>query len=270
MRNILLSFICMSSVNVFAQVAPPINCTSATVICDSIITLDTIKVTVDESADEISSNSCLPFGEVCGTWYQFGINDIGNLRFTITPFDTITDFDWALYRIDWADCTNIFGVPSYEVSCNASGTGGGFYSTGASGLLQQGHNPAINLTTPAVFYLYITTAIEDSDAVLGYTLDFSASDMDLVACNEIGIEEEGSFHATVFPNPASDKVFVRGINFIAEQYVLMDIAGKHVAVSPLGWKVDDGINISQLSSGIYYYQLTDAIGKKLSGKVAVK
>lgn len=270
MRNFILTLFCFSTAIVFAQVTPPTNCTSATIICDSIIVQDTLKVSVDYTADEISSNSCLPFGEICGTWYQFGVNDMGNLRFTITPFDTLTDFDWALYRIDWADCTNIFGVPSYEISCNASGIGGGFSTTGASGLLQQGHNAAINLTSPAVFYLYITTAIEDTDAVLGYTLDFSASDMELVACNEIGIEEEGYFNATVFPNPATDKVFVHGIHFIAEQFTVMDIAGKQVAVSPIGWKVEEGINVSNLPAGIYYYQLTDVIGKKLSGKLVVK
>jgi hypothetical protein len=270
MRKILFAAcISISVLPLNAQVLPPVNCTDALSICDSIVLQDTLKVVVDHSANEISNNSCLPFGEIRGTWYRLGVNTTGDLRFTITPLDTLADFDWALFQTNWGSCTDIFGVPSLEVSCNASGVGGGHYTTGASGLVQQGHSPAINITMPAVFYLYITTSIQDTDAVLGYKLDFSASDMDLVDCNEIGIEEETNFQLTVFPNPSHQMVYITSPHFIPVHYSITDITGQQVAVSSNAWKMEQGIDVAHFSAGIYYYCFTNDSGRKVSGKLAI-
>jgi hypothetical protein len=267
---IIIGLGCMHSI-LHAQVLPPVNCTEAISICDSIETQDTLKVALNFSSNEISNNSCLPHGEIRGTWYKFGVNTPGNLRFTITPLDTNVDFDWALFRTDWASCTDIFGVPSYEISCNASGIGGGNYTTGASGLIQQGHNPAINLTTPALFYLYITTSMQDTDAVLGYVIDFSASDMNLVNCNEIGIEENPYQPLHIFPNPADEVVFVSpptGI-FIPMGYAIFDLTGKQVAYNPC-WNQANGMQVAHLEAGVYYYQIYTQDKKQYTGKVLVK
>src|SRR5687767_7113345 len=84
-----------------AQTFPPIHCDDAESVCDSVFTQDTIKVQIDSTADEISSFSCLPHGELLGSWYTFGVSDTGYLRFIISPLDTLNDFDWALYKTDW-------------------------------------------------------------------------------------------------------------------------------------------------------------------------
>jgi hypothetical protein len=224
---------------------------------------------VDHGPDEISSNSCLSYGEICGTWYKFGVNSIGNLRFTITPLDTLTDFDWALYRVDWGNCSDIYSVPAYEVSCNESGISGGNYTTGASGLVQQGHNPAVNITTPALFYLYVTTSLSDTDAVLGYTIDFTASDFNLVGCGEIGIEENKEIKHSIYPNPASTTFQVQANHFIPVSYTITTITGQVVSesfISPL----DNGIPVSNLNPGLYYYRVADASGRIISGKISVE
>jgi hypothetical protein len=272
MRNIFL-MVGLGCLSTFtnAQVLPPINCTEAISICDSIEIQDTLKVTVNFSSNEISSNSCLPHGEIRGTWYKFGVNTVGDLRFTITPLDTNVDFDWALFRTDWASCTDIFAVPSYEVSCNASGIGGGNYTTGASGLVQQGHSPAVNITSPALFYLYITTSMQDTDAVQGYEIDFSASDMNLVNCNEIGIEENATERLRVYPNPAEEVIFVNSPSgpFNPSGYALFDITGKLVIKEEV-WNYADGINVGTLDAGVYYYQIYTHDHKQYTGKVLVK
>jgi hypothetical protein len=255
--------------NISAQVLPPVNCEDAYSICDSIITQDTIKVAIDTNPDEISNNSCLGFGEIRGTWYKFGVNDIGNLRFTITPFDTLTDFDWALFRVDWGNCTDIYGNAAYEIACNSNGVGGGNYTTGATGLLQQGHEPAVNVTTPALFYLYVTTSMSDTDAVLGYTIDFTASDFDLVGCGEIGIEEVSQVQHKVYPNPVSDKFYIQTENFFPMLYLLTDISGKTVRNFFMK-DLTEGISVEGLSSGMYYYTIHGNGGKIISGKISVK
>lgn len=256
MKNIFfVTIISFCSIQIYSQVTPPIHCTSADTICSSVILLDTLKVAIDSTADEISSNSCLTYGEIRGTWYKFGINDTGYLRFNITPFDTLADFDWSLFRVDWGDCTNIFSVPSYEVSCNVSGVGGGFYTTGADGLIQQGHNPAVYITTPAVFYLYITTSLQDTGAVLGYTIDFTASDFSLVPCNEIGIEEQGMLDAKIYPNPVEDMLNIRLSNHFGNSIInLFDMSGRNL----LYYKTitdNYSIDVSNLVQGVYVLEI---------------
>jgi hypothetical protein len=251
-----------------AQIFPPINCEDAYSICDSIVTQDTIKVGMDTNPDEISNNSCLTFGEIRGTWYKFGVNSVGNLRFTITPLDTLTDFDWALFRIDWGNCTDIYGNPAYEVSCNEAGISGGNYTTGATGLVQQGHNPAVNITTPALFYLYVTTSLSDTDAVLGYTIDFTASDFNLVGCGEIGIEKYEEIKHTVYPNPAHTIFYFDSDEFDEFEYTLSDITGK-VVKQGMFWDSGDAISVAGLNPGLYYYSIYSYSGQKVSGKIMV-
>ncbi len=269
MKNLFLMIVCgLLTWQLNGQVIPPIHCTSATSICDSVEIQDTIKVAKDTTADEIGPTSCLFFGEIRGTWYTFGVNDTGNLRFTITPFDTLTDFDWALYRVDWANCTDIFSVPSYEVRCDASGIGGGNFTTGASGLVQQGHQPAVHLTTPALFYLYVTTSIQDTDAVLGYTIDFSASSMDLVPCNEIGIEEEGEMTMRIYPNPVEDILNIQLNSPIGNTLLrLYDINGRNVLVEPVN-SAYFSINIAYLVPGVYVLEIVSDQG--ISRKKIIK
>jgi Secretion system C-terminal sorting domain len=269
MRKILLLLgICAAHISISAQVLPPVDCTEALNICDSVVLQDTLKVAIDDGADEISAISCLPFGEIRGTWYKFGINDPGNLRFTITPFDTLADFDWALFRVDWASCSDIFALPAFEVSCNADGIGGGNYTTGATGLSQLGHNPAINLSTPALFYLYITTSIQDTAAVLGYTIDFSASDFELVPCNEIGIEEELGNHVNLYPNPVNDVLQVQ-LNTITNNSLiyLYDMSGRNVLTfSSIGTL--SAVDVSSLRPGVYMLEVHSDNG--ISRKKVVK
>lgn len=253
--------------NIQAQVAPPINCEDAYSVCDSIITQDTLKVSIDTNPDEISTNSCLAFGEIRGTWYKFGVNATGNLRFLISPLDTLTDFDWALFRVDWGNCADIYGNPAYEVACNQNGIAGGNYTTGVTGLVLPGHEPAVNVTTPALFYLYVTTSLSDTDAVPGYTIDFSLSDFDLVGCGEIGIEKIDDVKHTVFPNPAQDMFYIDAYHFNADSYTIIDINGKIVSSGNI---TTGGISVEGLPSGLYFYSVIDVTGKRAIGKIMVK
>jgi hypothetical protein len=268
MKHIFLSLFLFTGI-LSAQVLPPVNCEDAISICDSVFYLDTLKVAIDTNPDEISNNSCLGFGEIRGTWYKFGVNSIGNLRFTITPSDTLNDFDWALFRIDWGNCSDIYGYPAYEVACNAAGISGGNYTTGATGLVQQGHEPAVNLTTPALFYLYITTSLSDTDAVLGYTIDFTASDFNLVGCNEIGIEEIQEIRHVVYPNPVSDVFYIQSHNVIPSIITISDITGKMVRRTAM-FHPEKGISVEDLNPGLYYYSITCEDNKRISGKIVVE
>jgi hypothetical protein len=269
MRNFfVISIACILSLNLNAQtVNPPVNCDDAVIFCDSIITQDTIKVAGTTSANEISSNSCLPFGEVRGTWYKFGVNATGNLRFLITPLDTTVDFDWALFNTSWNPCTDIFAIPSYEVSCNASGIGGGNYTTGVTGMIQQGHNPAINVTIPTVFYLYVTTTIDyltDTNVIMGYTIDFSSSDFNLAPCGEIGIEKNETVNINAYPNPF-DNYFTVELQTTDEANVqLYDLSGRIVNCEMFHYGNKFYLITENLSKGMYtlYVQTGSGISQR--------
>lgn len=271
MKKIFFVVFACVTLSLQAQVLPPVNCDDAVLVCDSIVTQDTIKVAGTTSADEISNNSCLPHGEVRGTWYKFGVNATGNLRFLITPLDTTVDFDWALFNTSWNPCTDIFGAPSYEVSCNASGIGGGNYTTGATGLVQQGHNSAINVTTPSVFYLYLTTTIDyinDTNVILGYTIDFSGSDFNLAPCGEIGVEKIDELKINVYPNPATNILQIGLVQVDVNTNIrLYDVNGKVIlAVQPTD--LNTSLNISHLASGMYILEVQNS--KEISRKKILK
>lgn len=251
------------TLNMNAQINPPINCDDAVLVCDSIIVQDTIKVPGTTSSNEISSNSCLPFGEIRGTWYKFGVNATGNLRFLITPLDTTVDFDWALFNTTWNPCTDIFGVPSYEISCSASGIGGGNYTTGATDSAQPGHNPSINITMPTVFYLYVTTTIDylnDTNVIMGYTIDFSGSDFELSPCGEIGIEKTEDLFIHVFPNPFINQIEIALPSTELASISLYDMSGRNAMVETfqngnLGYVVTN-----DLAPGIYTLYVQTSTG----------
>ncbi len=236
-------------------------------VCDSIVTQDTIKVAGTTGADEISSNSCLPHGEVRGTWYKFGVNAIGDLRFLITPLDTTVDFDWALFNTSWSPCTDIFGVPSYETSCSASGIGGGNYTTGATGLGQPGHNAAINVTIPTVFYLYVTTTIDlidDTNAIIGYTIDFSSSDFNLAPCGEIGIEKNEDLEITTYPNPFDSYLTVELPTNEKANIGLYDLSGRSVMLDARQSGNKYYLSTEHLSKGMYtvYVQTESGVSQR--------
>jgi hypothetical protein len=251
----LIGFACIFFLTANAQtVNPPVNCDDAVLFCDSIIVQDTIKVAGTTGANEISSNSCLPYGEVRGTWYKFGVNATGNLRFLITPLDTTVDFDWALFNTSWNPCTDIFGVPSYEVSCNASGIGGGNYTTGATGMVQQGHNPAINVSIPTVFYLYVTTTIDyltDTNVIMGYTIDFTGSDFNLAPCNEIGIEKNADIVMNAYPNPFENFITIEMPTTEDADVQLYDLSGRNVEYETFHYGNKYYLITENLAKGMY-------------------
>ena len=111
--------------------------------------------------------------------------------------------------------------------------------------------------------------MSDTDAVLGYTIDFTASDFNLVGCGEIGIEEEVNVKHQIYPNPSTDFFYIRANNFIPMDYSLTDLTGK-VIRRGIYLNMSKGISIEDLNPGLYYYTISGEEGKKISGKIVVE
>lgn len=243
------------STNIYSQVIGD-DCHEATDICDTVYSLMYLSpIDTLASANEINSlNSCLANGEVKGNWYRFAADGPGYLRFNITPNDTTMDFDWALFKMRWDDtCTNIFSDPSLEIACDFSGIGGGFYTTGMSGVLQQGQQPAYFLSDPAVFYLYITTSLADTADSSGYVIDFTAADFNLTTCSQIGLNETVQTSFDLYPNPTDGLININADKDISKVWIY-NLSGQQLIYR----KVEGSslvMNLQSLSPGVYFMEL---------------
>ena len=85
----------------------------------------------------------------------------------------------------------------------------------------------------------------------------------------VGIEqitlEDGQL--TVYPNPCNDKLTVSSIQFTVNTIEVTDVLGRTCFIPPCkGGKGDLSIDISTLSSGIYFIKAIDEKGNVLNAK----
>ena len=78
--------------------------------------------------------SCVD-AELNSIWYTFTVNQSGEFGFELTPNNLQDDYDWVLFDITNARCSDIFNLPALQVSCNAAGSGidDGFLCNGVTG-----------------------------------------------------------------------------------------------------------------------------------------
>lgn len=149
---------------------PPPNsqdCFGAIPVCQGIYQEANSPVGEGNYPEEINSAvSCLGGGEVAGQWYVFTVQNSGLVAFSIIPNNMANDYDWALYNLTGASCTDIFNNAALEVSCNFSGLAG---VTGANGLPGAQNNPPIPVQTGQTYVLYVSNW---SQSPFGYTLNF--------------------------------------------------------------------------------------------------
>lgn len=102
----------------------------------------------------------------------------------------------------------------------------------------------------------------DGNNVVDNASYLSSSQVGVIEKNKSGTE------ITIYPNPASDKLFIGGIN--ENSYiVIFDATGKLMSTSLLK-KNYSTINIASYENGMYFYQAVDMGGNILSrGKFAV-
>jgi len=76
--------------------------------------------------NEINSGggTCLLSGELNDVWYIFTVITSGELGFGIIPNNSADDYDWALFNLTNANCSDIYSNTGIQVCCNYSGTDG--------------------------------------------------------------------------------------------------------------------------------------------------
>lgn len=139
---------------------------------------------------EIHNNSVCPLcmdGEKNDVFYIITVQTDGILRFTLTPNNPDNDYDWSVFNMTNADCSEIYtNALELQVSCNSYGNFGYNGPTGINTALGNnsncngpgvGYGPAFNkdLTVFAGQTYVINISNWSTTQQSGYVLDFSAS-----------------------------------------------------------------------------------------------
>lgn len=147
------------------------DCQGAIPVCDWKFQQDSPFTGSGNVPHEVNSSiSCLGGGEINSVWYTFTTQSGGDVNFTIKPNNPLNDYDWAVFNLTSAACSDIFTDASLLVSCNFAAYPG---PTGANnGPLPQ-NMPVIPVQAQETYVLIITNFSPNNQA--GYQLDFSAS-----------------------------------------------------------------------------------------------
>lgn len=140
--------------------------------------------------ESLDFDGCVP-KEENSIWYTFTVNRSGDFGFLITPNNIEDDYDWALYDITNAVCSDIIDNNDLVVSCNNAGgdsyTGsrncdGLTGATGASSFNSIGagctppNTPFNDFVPVAEGNIYVLFIVNWTGSEFGYTIDFSLGD----------------------------------------------------------------------------------------------
>ena len=120
------------------------------------------------------------------------------------------------------------------------------------------------ITVPAGNYkmaLYYKAANASSWTLVGHSFNSNLSNpKDVTVVNGTGIEENDGMRVLVYPNPATDRLYVKMAG--AERVEIYNELGALV-MKRSGDDLDDGLNISGLAAGTYVVRLVTASGVKV-------
>ena len=191
-----LLFLLLAARSLPAQITPTVqDCLGAIPICQQIYS-ETLSPTGDGNYNnEVNPNNNCTEGEINSIWYKFTVDQSGDFGFLITPNDLNDDYDWSLFNITNASCSDIFTNQSLMVSCNAAGsfppnntcngltgaTGASIYNIQGGGCnaitpnIAVGSTPFNDLIPVVAGNTYVLMVSNWTGSNNGYTIDFGLS-----------------------------------------------------------------------------------------------
>ncbi len=177
----------MNLFTALSQVPTEQDCLGAIPICQPIYHETTSYTGSGNYLNEIDpSTSCLA-NEDNSVWYIFTAQSSGMLSFILTPEDTLDDWDWAVFDLTNASCSDILTNQGLQISCNSYGNFTGWYNgpTGASSAMGGTTNnngpgvvngPPWNADIPVIAGgTYVMLICNWTGSTYGYTLDMISS-----------------------------------------------------------------------------------------------
>lgn len=116
--------------------------------------------------------SCLATGERNSVWYTFVVQGTGLFGFNITPNLLADDYDWAIYNLTNASCSDIYTNAALQVACNYSGLPGvtGCNLPVGSGIVGQ-NNPVFPVTAGQTYVLVVSNFETNPNNANGFTIN---------------------------------------------------------------------------------------------------
>jgi surface protein len=190
------------------------------------------------------------FNQDIGSW------DTSNVYNTTKMFKNAEAFDQSLNKWDITNISDLSSMLDY------SGLSTDNYDATLIGWSEQNINsdPAMPTSFGALGINYCDGA--DARQSLIDTHGWTITDAGL-DCSTASLDDQNQLDISVYPNPASDIVYIDG-NYFQLKVVVYDILGKQVMNKP----IKNTINISKLEKGVYILQLSD--GVKVSTKRIIK
>ncbi len=195
-KYFLFQFFLLLSAHLYSQLPTVGDCMGAIPICSTYYDEPDpyIWAGTGNYPDEILRAKPCMMNEQNGMWYTFTSLSSGLLRFTITPHDSLTDYDWNVFDITYGSCSDLsVNSEQFLISSNTYGA----YNTtlkealtGANSAISGGtgncngpgiyNGPAWNDDIP-VFkdHIYLIYISNWSGSKYGYSIDFTESTADI-------------------------------------------------------------------------------------------
>lgn len=171
-------FFCLSSILAWpTALQAQQDCFNAISVCQDVYSQVNSFSGEGDSTNEINpAISCLGSGELNSAWYIFTVQTTGDICFSITPNLGTEDYDWAVYNLTNANCTDIATDPTLEVSCNYAANSGCGGVTGPNGNTAGPCGAQNEACIPVqAGETYVVNVSNFSASTNGYTLDLSSS-----------------------------------------------------------------------------------------------
>ncbi|MBM3404011.1 MAG: T9SS type A sorting domain-containing protein [Bacteroidetes bacterium] len=247
---VVLMILCASSG--YAQAPTVQDCLVAIPVCNPVYTTIQSYVGHGNVYPEIHDNSQCPLcmdGEKNDVFYVITVQTNGLLPFVLTPNNPQNDYDWSVFNMTNAECSQLYPeATSLQVSCNSWGVIGNNGPTGVSNLMggstncngpgQVGSKFNKDITVSAGETYLINISNWSSTNQSGYTLDFSSSTatiLDNVPPQIDSIQEEIlCAGASSLYIKFSENVLCADVNHHPEKFTLTGPAGTYTITDVTG------------------------------------
>ncbi len=191
MKYVLPIFLFLSLANqTFAQL-PQQDCIDAISLCNGRNEFPYNYDGFGESEELLTSPGlCLITGENNTSWYRMEFNTSGQLVFSIIPYSTIDDYDFALFDLTTQSCADIPTGDAPSVRCNFAVTPGVATGIGVGGTgVSQGPNGTdfllpMSVDSGDVLYLVVDNFTSNGQ---GFIIDFNGTTANMVNNNSLTV-----------------------------------------------------------------------------------
>ncbi len=175
-----IAFLSLAATRLFAQLPPnqpEQDCFGAIPVCQDFFQQGNSYIGEGLNGNEINpAFSCLNTGERNSAWYIITVQTTGQLCFSVTPVVGTDDYDWAVYNLTNASCSDIATNPALEVSCDYApnvGCGGVTGPNGnTTGPCSAQNEPCIPVQAGETYVVNVSNFTSSNN---GYSLDLSPS-----------------------------------------------------------------------------------------------